>query len=108
MDTRKGQRPPNKRKPETVENAAPMQRKTRNKNRGDAGITDWRSCDAAILQRAIEAITSNGYAVRLGYTRDGGAYAIGILGDGDPFTEYVRPTEDLDAYLKTLIEDYGR
>jgi hypothetical protein len=41
--------------------------------------------------------------LRIGVTRDGGAWAFGIYGDGgDPHTEYVRPSEDVNAYLRDL------
>jgi hypothetical protein len=42
----------------------------------------------------------------LGYSRDGGAYAIGFYGDGEPFTEFIAPTEDVDEYLRGVIDDY--
>jgi len=69
---------------------------------------DWQGCNAELLQRAIAAIAGMGGAVRLGYTRDGGAYAIGVYGDGDPFTEYLSPNDDVDEFLKGLISDYGK
>ena len=72
------------------------------------GTADWGSADGELLKRAIAAVALMGGALRLGYTRDGGAYAIGIYGDGDPFTEYVPPSDDIDEYLKGVIEDYGR
>ena len=67
---------------------------------------DWGSVDGTLLTRAVAAVAKRGGALRLGYTRDGGAYAIGIYGDGDPFTEYLPPSDDMDLYLKGLIEDY--
>jgi hypothetical protein len=45
-------------------------------------------------------------ATRFGYSRDGGAYAIGILGDGEPFTEYLPGTADVDEWLHGFISDY--
>lgn len=82
------------------------QRRNRRSNKGIAEAADWGGADAKLLQRVIAAIGKHGYAVRFGYTRDGGAYAIGVLGDGDPFTEYVRPNEDIDSYLEGLAIDY--
>lgn len=72
------------------------------------GAADWSSADALVLQRAIRVVADMGGALRLGYTRDGGAYAVGIYGDGEPFTEYVPPSEDITHYLQGLIEDYGK
>jgi hypothetical protein len=47
-----------------------------------------------------------GGALRLGYTKDGGAYAVGIYGDGTPFTEYIPPSDSVEDYLRGVIEDY--
>lgn len=68
---------------------------------------DWMEADADVLRRAIAAAGFKGGALRFGYTRDGGAYAIGVYGSGDPFTEYVKPGDDINAYLQTLIDDFG-
>lgn len=84
----------------------PEQRRIRRQNRGEGSVADWRSVDADLLSRAIAAVASHGFAIRFGYTRDFGAYAIGILGDGEPFTEYIRPTEDIDVYIAGLASDY--
>jgi len=70
------------------------------------GIADWGNADPAILTATISRIAFTGGAIRFGYTADGGAYAIGIYGDGEPFTEYVPPSDDVDAYLQGLIDDY--
>jgi hypothetical protein len=84
------------------------ERRRRRENRGAVDGADWRDADLAKLSRAIVAVTSWGYAIRLGYTRDGGAFAVGIIGDGEPFTKFIRPTEGIDEFLDTLIRDYAR
>ena len=64
---------------------------------------DYTSLDGTRMLRAIEAISRNGGAVRLGKTRDGGAYSIGIYGDGpEPYTEYFRPADDVVEALEQL------
>lgn len=68
------------------------------------GVADWTSANPTLVVQAIAIVAFHGGALRFGYTRDGGAYAIGILGDGDPYTEYVKPSENLDDYLGGLIE----
>jgi hypothetical protein len=70
------------------------------------GVTDWETADAALLCRAIATVAATGGALRFGYTRDGGAYSVGIYGDGDPYTEYIRPSEDVDAFLRDIIESF--
>lgn len=62
---------------------------------------NYASVSAEEIKALVCAITRSHGAVRFGYTSDGGAYAIGIYGDGEPYTEYVRPGEDMD---KTLHE----
>lgn len=68
------------------------------------GAADWGSCDPEKLQAAVVAAGNIGGALRFGYTSDGGAYSIGIYGDGDPYTHYVRPDEDIDGTLRDLAE----
>lgn len=87
--------------------AAEASRKRRSNNRAGGGVADWAGVEGELLTRAVAAVARHGGALRLGYTRDGGAYAVGVYGDGDPFTEYVPPSEDINEYLKGLIEDYG-
>lgn len=81
--------------------------KRRRATRGSIVPADWGTADAKVVLRAIEVVSKAGGALRFGYTRDGGSYAVGILGDGEPYTEYLRPTDDLSAYLEGLIEDWS-
>lgn len=87
--------------------AAPSQRRLRNSQRGGVDHADWVAADSALVRRAIAAVSARGCAIRFGYTRDGGAFCIGIVGDGDPYSEYVRPSEDINSYLTVLAEDFG-
>lgn len=73
--------------------------KSRGINRKSTATADWASADASILSRAICAAAITGGALRFGYSRDGGAYAVGIYGDGEPYTEFLKPGEDLDQML---------
>lgn len=80
----------------------PGQRKFQ-RGSGGGGGADWATVDMAQLQETIAIVTANGGALRFGYTADGGAYALGIYGDGpQPYTEYVRPGEDIDGILAAL------
>jgi len=81
-------------------------RRRRNHSGTSAGAADWSGCDGNLLAKAVAAVARDGGALRLGYTRDGGAYAVGFYGDGDPFTEYIPPSDDIDEFLKGVIEDY--
>lgn len=83
------------------------QRANRRRNRGNSERAEWRTADPAKVMDAIVAVTKFGFAIRFGYTKDGGAFAVGIIGDGDPYTEFTRPTEDIDLYLEGLSRDYN-
>jgi hypothetical protein len=92
---------------EAREATKPGQRIRRNSGRGEVQVADWANCDGSAILAAISAVTARGCAIQFGYTRDGSAYTIRILGDGDPYSEYVRPSESMDAYLAALREDFA-
>ena len=66
---------------------------------------DWSGVNGSILLNAIATISARGGALRFGYTRDGGAYALGIYLDGEHETVYLRPDEDIDHYLADFAEN---
>ena len=80
------------------------QKRRRSEQNGDTA--DWAAADAELLRRVIETIAVDGGAIRFGYSRDGGAYSIGIYGDGDPFTEYLPCTGDVNFWLEGIKLDY--
>jgi hypothetical protein len=93
--------------PEKVRNdVKPEQRIRRNASRGEMQVADWASCEGSAILAAVCAVTARGCAIQFGYTRDGSAYTIRVLGDGEPYTEYVRPSESLGAYLTALAADF--
>jgi hypothetical protein len=60
----------------------------------------------ALLQLALGA-TLVGGAVRIGFTRDGGALALGMYMGEDYATEYIRPSEDLSMIVRELSVAWG-
>lgn len=79
----------------------------RNKNRGKGGETaDWASIKPEVILEVIASVTSRNCALQFGYTRDGGAYCLRIVGDGDAYNEYIRPTEDVELYINGITEDF--
>lgn len=66
------------------------------------GSADWTRVDAGNLMDTIGTVAACGGALRLGYTRDGGAYAVGVYGDGEPYTLYFGPHDDIDAALRDI------
>lgn len=96
-----------KAKPDTSErkDAAKEQRR---RNRGSQLFepADWGGIRPEVLAGVICAITGVGCAVQFGYTRDGSAFVVRIVGDGEPYNEYIRPTEEPEGYLIGIIEDF--
>lgn len=90
------------------ESIAKQQREHRRRSRGTDQTADWSDVEAEQLKRAICGVAGRGAAIQFGYTRDGGALVIRIVGDGEPFNEYVRPTEDVHSYFEALIADYAK
>jgi len=87
---------------------AAQQREHRRRNRGTGETADWSNAEPIELHSAICNVTSAGCAIQFGYTKDGGSLVVRIVGDGEPYNEYVRPTEDISAYLQSLISDFAK
>jgi len=78
-----------------------------NSTRG-GGTADWHNADSVIVLRLVCIVALQGGAVRYGYTRDGGAYSVGIyLGDNSK-TYYCNEKEGINETLKDLIEYFER
>ena len=84
-----------------------VQRRSRRENRGTAERADWASASPEVVLGAIVAVTNEGAALRFGYTRDGGSYAVGVLDGDSKVTEYVRESEDVNQYLRDLTQDFA-
>lgn len=70
---------------------------------------NWETVSADAIRDCIVQISAIGGAVRFGYSRDGGAYSIGVYGlDSQPFTDYLRPGDDVQAYLDQLADTARR
>lgn len=89
--------------------AATVNGRIRGKNRkeGTFESAEWSACDPQLLQDTITAVTKRGCAIQLGLTRDGGVFVIRIVGDGEPYNEYVRPNENIDVHLTGLKLDFS-
>lgn len=73
------------------------QRRAQRSTSADLETVDWLPLCALIAEMA-----RHGGALRVGYTRDGGAYALGCYMGDDYATEYVRPNEDFEASLDEI------
>lgn len=81
-----------------------QKRDQRAAERAQRTSVDILGIDGDNFLKCLEAACSIGGALRLGLSRDGGAYAVGIYGDGDPYTEYVGAGEDVNQYFANLTE----
>lgn len=82
------------------------QNASRRRNRGNGEQPDWSNADPKLVLRLIVAIAKVDGAVQFGYTRAKDQYVIRVVGDGEPFNEYLRPTEDVDYWLEGFVQDY--
>jgi hypothetical protein len=74
------------------------------KNEDSENVADWGSITPKILVDLVQVVSGLSGAVRFGYTRDGGAYSVGIYLDDDRETFYYKPSDDLDDAIASLTE----
>jgi hypothetical protein len=55
----------------------------------------------------VRALVSQGGCLRIGQTRDGGAWALGVYLGDDYATEYIRPSEDFGGGIGEIAEAWG-
>jgi hypothetical protein len=77
------------------------------RGQGPGASASWIQANGEMLAYCVAAVAQRGGALRLGYTRDGGAFSVGVYGDGEPYTEYVSPKEDINEFLREVAEDWG-
>jgi len=66
------------------------------------GVADWTNASAEVVLRLVCLVAAEGGAVRYGYTRDGGAYSIGIYLGADSKTYYCNEKEGINEKLEEL------
>lgn len=68
---------------------------------------DWGSADPRWIVAVITAVCRLGGAASFGLSRDGGAYSLTILLDGDRQTLWYNGSADLDAELEKVYETFN-
>lgn len=76
----------------------------RSKRAAAGGPIDVRAGDWIAIAALITAFGDAGGAVRVGLTRDGGAWALGCYLGDDYATEYIRPSEDFRGAAIEIAE----
>jgi len=56
---------------------------------------------------AIQMVVESGGAIRIGQTRDGGAWAFGLYGLGEPVTLYVNSSDDPFDVIEQIKDTFG-
>lgn len=77
----------------------------RRKSRGEQTPANWLDVNSHAIGTFCATLAEHGFAVRIGKSRDGGSYAIGIYGDGDPYTEYARPSDNILELMDEIATD---
>lgn len=72
-------------------------------NTSPTGSMRWTLVNSASLLELVDLATAVGGAIRLGLSRDGGALAMGVYGDGpEPYTLYSATTEGMEDHISAL------
>jgi len=94
----------NDREDEKRYNKRQRAKEQRSRRASAAGTVDWNSFPWLEAATLVEALAREGGALRLGQTRDGGAWALGVYLGDDYATEYVKPQEDTQVALAEIAE----
>lgn len=67
------------------------------------GAADWGNASPERLLDVVTAMQGLGGAVTFGLSRDGGAYMLTLLLDGNRKTDWLPQSEDIDAWLEQWV-----
>jgi hypothetical protein len=82
-----------------------LQKRRENLQQRDGNPFDYSSVPHELVWQCVTVMAALGGALRFGATRDGGALSVGFYLDGDTWTEYVRPQEDVQDYFERTLQD---
>lgn len=72
--------------------------------RRKGAAADWQGCSPDRIQAIVHGITAIGGAVTFGTSRDGGAYSVTLLLDGDRETLWFNGDVRLDDEMQAVID----
>jgi len=90
-------------KSERQANKREKSKQARGRRAQSAGSVNWAEFGWGDVIAATETLCGAGGALRIGTTRDGGAWALGVYLGTDYATEYIRPTEDFSEAVREII-----
>jgi len=79
-------------------------KEARGRRAAASGSYTWEQFDWYGFIALTEGICAQGGALRVGFTRDGGAIAIGVYLGDDYATEYIRPAEDFPTACEEIAD----
>lgn len=83
----------------------------RSRRAAQTGAVSWENFDWLAVAALTIELAGEGGALRLGKTRDEGAWALGVYLGDDYATEYIRPAEDFRTAIGEIaaawLEDGG-
>lgn len=79
-------------------------KQARGRRAASVASADWRAVDWRAVAALTIAMADAAGAVRLGITRDGGAYALGMYQGDDYATEYIKPGEDFRGAITEIAQ----
>lgn len=77
-------------------------KKLLNKTGNGGGKADWTGADPRWVAAVVTAVTGQGGAVSFGYSRDGGAYSVGVFLDGDRETLWINGSAEINDELEAI------
>lgn len=77
------------------------------KRSGSGRVADWNKINPQLIRSAISCATDSGGALLFGKTSDGGALVVRVYGEGDPYSEYFGPDEDIESWFGAYMADHG-
>jgi len=101
------EKPTEKPSTESRDRAKAINLRARRDKRHSGSTLNLSSMDAETLKRTLIAVLEREVGITFGITRDGGALSITLLDNGETVREYVRATEDINAYFTGLADDFG-
>lgn len=67
----------------------------------------WGHADPVLMAGVVVAVTSRGGLASFGVTREGGAGTLTVFLDSDKSTAYVKPGDDVDAFLAEAVDYFA-
>jgi len=86
------------------ENKRKAAKQARGRRASSGGAVEWAHFDWIAAIALTEQLVERGGAIRIGKTRDGGAWALGVYMGDDYATEYIRPAEDFAESMVEICE----